>query len=106
MNRQHLFRLSWFWLATSLVSTAIAQTYPTKPVRVLVGLGAGGGTDLMARIVTPKLTEAMGQPFIVENRVGAGGIIASDAVARATPDGYTILFSPSGVMVINPTMVK
>jgi tripartite-type tricarboxylate transporter receptor subunit TctC len=93
-------------MGMSVILGAAAQNYPTKPVRVLVGLGAGGGTDLMARIVTPKLSEALGQPFIVENRVGAGGNIAADAVAKSAPDGHTILFSPNGTMVINPTMFK
>ena len=80
-------------LACNVATIAHSQNYPTKPVRVLVGLGAGGGTDLMARIVTPKLAEAMGQPFVVENRVGAGGVIAGDVVAKAPKDGYTLLIN-------------
>jgi tripartite-type tricarboxylate transporter receptor subunit TctC len=83
-----------------------AQNYPTKPVRVFVGLAAGGGTDLIARIITPKLSDALGQPFVIENRVGAAGMIAAEAAAKATPDGYTLLFSPNGVFTINPTMYK
>src|SRR3954467_11014319 len=92
--------------AFALGFQAHAQNYPTKPVRVLVGLAAGGGTDLIARIGTPKLADALGQPFIVENRVGAAGMIAAEAAAKAAPDGYTILFSPNGVFVINPTIYK
>src|SRR4051812_14059208 len=90
----------------ALALPALAQNYPTKPVRVLVGLAAGGGTDLIARIVLPKLADALGQPFVVENRVGAAGMIAAEAAAKAAPDGYTLLFSPNGVFVINPTIYK
>lgn len=89
-----------------LQGAAQAQNYPTKPVRVLVGLAAGGGTDLIARIITPKLADALGQPFVIENRVGAAGTIAADAVAKSPADGYTLLFSPNGVFTINPTMFK
>jgi tripartite-type tricarboxylate transporter receptor subunit TctC len=85
---------------------ALAQNYPTKPVRVLIGLAAGGGTDLIGRIVMPRVAEAIGQPVVIENRVGAAGMIAAEAVAKATPDGYTLLFSPNGVFVINPTIFK
>ena len=92
--------------ACSASLAANAQAYPVKPVRVMVGLAAGGGTDLMARIVTPKLAEALGQPVVVENRPGAGGNIATEVVAKAPADGYTLLFSPNGPMVINPTMFK
>jgi tripartite-type tricarboxylate transporter receptor subunit TctC len=106
MHRKILVRLLATAVAATIAGAAGAQNYPVKPVRVLVGLGAGGGTDLLARIVTPKLAEALGQPFIVENRPGAGANIATDVVAKANPDGYTILFSPNGPMVINPTMYK
>ena len=106
MHRNILIRLVATVAAVTLAGMAGAQNYPVKPVRVLVGLGAGGGTDLLARIVTPKLSEALGQPFLVENRPGAGANIATEVVAKATPDGYTILFSPNGPMVINPTMYK
>lgn len=95
------------WLMAALIfgaSQAFAQTYPAKPVRVLVGLAPGGGVDLIARIFTPRLSEALGQPFIVENRPGGGSILAAETVARAAPDGYTLLFSPNGAMVMNPTI--
>ena len=85
---------------------AFAQSWPAKPVRVLVGLAAGGGVDLVARIFTAKLAESLGQPFIVENRLGAGSIVAIETTVRAAPDGYTLLFSPNGAMVMNPTIYR
>jgi len=78
------------------------QVYPHKLVRIVVPNGAGGPTDLIARIMAQKLTESMGQPFIVENRLGAGGVVGTESVAHAPADGYTLLFSASGAMVISP----
>ena len=79
-------------VATVLVcAPAAAQNYPVKPVRFLVGFAPGGGTDIMARAVAQKLTEVLGQQVVVENRPGANGNIAGEAVARAPADGYTIL---------------
>jgi tripartite-type tricarboxylate transporter receptor subunit TctC len=75
---------------------AYAQAYPTKPIRVIVSLAPGGGVDTTARIVGQKLTEAWGQQVVIENRVGAGGTIAAEVVARAAPDGYTLLITSSG----------
>jgi tripartite-type tricarboxylate transporter receptor subunit TctC len=87
-------------LITTIFSTAAsAQDFPTKPVRFVVGFGAGGPTDVIARIVAQDLTASMGQAFIVENRPGANAIIATEAVARSTPDGYTMLFSSLSLLV-------
>ena len=78
--------------------------YPRQPVKFLVGFAAGGGNDLQARVVAQKLTERLGQPVVVENKPGAGGNIAAEQVARATPDGYTLLVTPAATMVINPAV--
>jgi tripartite-type tricarboxylate transporter receptor subunit TctC len=83
---------------------AHAQAYPTKPVRVIVPFAAGGATDLITRVITAKLSESLGQQFYVENRGGAGGAVGSDAAAKATPDGYTLVMGTVGTHGINFTL--
>src|SRR5262249_2961439 len=85
------------------VAPSLAQNYPSRPVRVVVGFPAGGPTDVIARLVAQKLSESLGQQFVVENMGGAGGHTASGHVARATPDGYTIMAISTGFMV-NPSL--
>ena len=85
------------------VPAASAQGYPNRPVRVVVGFPAGGPTDVIARLVSQKLSDALGQQFFVENIGGAGGNTASGQVARATPDGYTIMVISTG-FVVNPSL--
>jgi tripartite-type tricarboxylate transporter receptor subunit TctC len=87
-------------LATAV--TAAAQTYPTRPVTVVVGFAPGGGTDTVARVMQRKLGENLGQTIVVENRAGAGGTIAAGVVAKAEPDGYTILLATIAALAINP----
>ena len=79
------------WAATAGLAAAQAQSFPSKPIRMIVPFPAGGTTDVVARIVAQRMSEAMGQPVLVENRGGAGGAIGADLVAKAAPDGYTIL---------------
>jgi tripartite-type tricarboxylate transporter receptor subunit TctC len=83
-----------------------AQGYPAKPVRIIVPFPAGGGTDLMARTLGEKLGAALGQPFPVDNRSGAGGALGTDLVAKAAPDGYTLLVSSSSALVIGPNLMR
>ena len=83
---------------------ARAQAYPARPVRVIVPYPPGQATDVIARLVTQKMSETLGKTFPVENRAGAGGIIGVEAVARSAPDGYTLLVTASGPMVINPSL--
>ena len=83
-----------------------AQAYPTRPVRVLVPFPPGGAPDLVGRTLANRLQERLGQPFVVENRTGAGGNIAAEAVARAPADGYTLLATSDGPLVINPSVYK
>ncbi|MCX7137741.1 MAG: tripartite tricarboxylate transporter substrate binding protein [Proteobacteria bacterium] len=76
---------------------AVAQNYPVKPVRVIVSFPPGSGADIVCRTITPRLTEAYGQQFVVDNRAGASGNLGSELAARAVPDGYTLLFTPASV---------
>ena len=87
------------------VTAACAQSYPTRPVRVLVGFPPGGGTDIMARLLAPRLAEHLGQQYVVENRPGATTNIASAMVATSAPDGYTLLFTTSA-LAINMSLYK
>jgi tripartite-type tricarboxylate transporter receptor subunit TctC len=81
------------------------QTYPSKPIRLIVGFPPGGGIDLSARLYAAKLQEPLGTPIVVENRPGATGIVAGEAVAKSAPDGYTLLVGASGQMTINPVIL-
>jgi tripartite-type tricarboxylate transporter receptor subunit TctC len=92
-------------LACAKLSVADAQDWPNKPVRILVGFGAGGGTDIITRVVADRLSEVLGQQFVVENRPGAGGTIAGGIVAKAPNDGYTALAISTGHSV-SAVMVK
>src|SRR5688572_1895228 len=78
------------------------DSYPNKPIRIVVGYSAGGGNDIIVRVMTPEMSKGLGQPIIVDNKPGAQSIIAAELVAKSAPDGYTILMGPSGPMTINP----
>lgn len=93
--------VTWTLLSAT---TALAQTYPAKPVRIVVGAAAGGPIDLVARLTTQKLTELLEQAFVVENRPGAGGTIAGEHVARAARDGYTLFMGSAANLCIAPAI--
>jgi tripartite-type tricarboxylate transporter receptor subunit TctC len=96
-------RPAWaFLLLVLLVSSAAAQEWPARPVRIIVPFPPGGAADAMPRIVGEKLSARFGQPFVVENRAGATGAIAGELLARAEPDGYTVMSTPPAPLVINP----
>ena len=99
-----LAALACFALAAPLPGAA-AQAYPTKPVRMIVAVPPGGPADILARLVGPKLTEALGQTVVIDNRPGANGNIAYEMAARAVPDGYTFVLVAAGV-VINPSLYR
>src|SRR4051812_10434355 len=94
-------------LAASFAAACHAQAkYPDHPVKVVVGFSAGGGTDVAARVIAQKLTEATGQTFVVENRTGASGLIGSEQVARSPADGYTIMVGSQTTLAVAPALYK
>src|SRR4051812_41142752 len=90
----------------SMAAPAAAQDWPSKPVHILVPYAAGGNSDSMARLSAQRLSEALGQTFVVENKLGANGAIAADTVARATPDGNTLLWGVQPAMTVSPAINK
>ena len=92
--------------AASVLSAggAIAQAYPAKPIRMVVPYAPGGGLDAITRLVAQQMTEGLGQSIVVDNKAGAGGMIGAEAVAKATPDGYTVLMAGNPELVITPTL--
>lgn len=97
-----LLRALWPCLLLFFASSLHAQIWPTKPIRIIVPFAPGGPADLLPRLIGPKLTEAWGQPVVVENKPGAGGNIGMDLGAKSAPDGYTLVIGPTGNLVVNP----
>src|ERR1043165_175427 len=100
-------------LASGLIVVCVAAAesraqakYPDHPAKVVVGFAAGGGTDVAARVIAQKLSEAMGQTFVVENRAGASGLIASEQVAKSPPDGYTIMVGSQTTLAVAPALYR
>ncbi len=96
-------------LAATLMAPAIARAqdaYPSRPIRIVVGFAAGGSTDLNTRTMAPKLGALLGQPVIVDNRPGAGGNLATEIVARANPDGHTLLMGTIAALAVNPSLYR
>jgi len=101
MDWLRAFLFSWLAL---LCSTAVCQEYPTKPIRLITPLAPGGATDVAARLIAEHAGKLLGQPMVVENIAGAGGTIGSNVVARAAPDGYTLLMGTNGTLAIAPAV--
>src|SRR3954470_20605711 len=99
-----------FFAAAALLAFGIgmaqAQTYPTKPIRIIVATSPGGITDILARLLGNYITARTGQPVVIDNRAGASGNLALDAVAKAAPDGYTLGFANTGNVTVNPYLFK
>jgi tripartite-type tricarboxylate transporter receptor subunit TctC len=87
-------------------AASFAQDYPTRPIRLIIGFAPGGSTDLVARVVAQKMSESWGQQVVVDNRPGANGMIGADLVAKASPDGYSLVLSSIGPMAINASLYK
>jgi tripartite-type tricarboxylate transporter receptor subunit TctC len=105
--RRHWLRTAALAGAFAIVGTsAFAQAWPTRTVRLVVGFAPGGGTDVIARVLAQALTDALGQPVIVDNRPGASGNIGAAEVVRAAPDGYTLLLAPTSFQTVNPSLFK
>jgi len=101
-----ILRIALLIAASLIAGQAGAQAYPTKPIRLIIGFAPGGGTDLAARVVAKKFSEFLGQPVVIEAKAGAGGNIATEYVAKAAPDGYTLLSGAVGPFSINPSLYK
>ncbi len=106
MSMHAIFVLALTGTAAACSSAAIAQAFPQKPIRVVTQYDSGSSGDLSIRIVAPVISKTLGQPVIIENRPGAGGVLAAEQVRRAEPDGYTLAASSSALYIIRPFLVK
>jgi len=104
-SRRLLLRTALAAPALALLPRAASAAWPDRPIRVIVPFAAGGNTDILGRILTQRMGERLGQPMVVENRTGAGGSVGAEMVARATPDGYTLLFGAGGPLTANPVLM-
>ena len=106
LQRVLLAAISAALSAVLVAPSAFAQSYPTKPIRMIVGFPPGGGTDVVARVIAQKLSEWYGQTVVVENRAGATGTIGADVLAKSTPDGYTLMMGHANSHAIAPNLMK
>jgi tripartite-type tricarboxylate transporter receptor subunit TctC len=107
LSRRHFVAISLvFWVGAALPGGAVAQSYPTRLIKIVVPFPSGGPTDVMARLVAQNLSSSVSQPVIVENRAGAGGTIGAKMVAASDPDGYTLLFGSTSTLAISPAGYK
>jgi len=99
--------MRWFFATLGLLvcSAASAQTFPTRPVHIVIGFPPGGGIDTVARLLGPKMSESLGQPVVIDNRPGGGGVLGTDVVAKAAPDGHTVFFGTMGNLAVNPVFL-
>jgi tripartite-type tricarboxylate transporter receptor subunit TctC len=93
-------------LLTAAAPARAAETFPDRPIRLIVPFPPGGPNDIIARVIGQRMSELAGQPVVVDNRGGQGGVLGTDAVAKAKPDGYTIAISSAGALAISPTMER
>src|SRR5882757_8568656 len=93
-------------LSLLLSASVAAQDFPTKPIKLIVPFPAGGPNDIIARVIGQRMSELMKQPVLIDNRGGQGGVLGTDAVAKASPDGYTIAITSAGALAISPSMEK
>ncbi|HSN40005.1 MAG TPA: tripartite tricarboxylate transporter substrate binding protein [Burkholderiales bacterium] len=101
-----LSRIFLALLAAAAGPAVWAQAFPAKPVRIIVAFPAGGGTDIVARTISPRLGEYLGQQVVIDNRAGAGGLVGTEIAAKASPDGYTIFMGTLGNLSVNPLLYK
>ncbi|HET9688998.1 MAG TPA: tripartite tricarboxylate transporter substrate binding protein [Pseudolabrys sp.] len=106
LTRRHLLATAVAAAWTAAVSGAEAQHYASQPIHILVGYAAGGGVDIVARLLQEPMKSALGQPIVIENRTGASAMLATNAVAKAAPDGHTLLMAASGEVAINHFLFK
>ncbi len=91
-------------LLLALIAPASAQDFPSKPIKLIVPFPPGGPNDIIARVVGAKMAELIGQPVVIDNRGGAGGVLGTDAVAKANPDGYTVAITSAGALAISKSL--
>jgi tripartite-type tricarboxylate transporter receptor subunit TctC len=103
MKSRRTLLLAFLLLLPTLAS---AQNFPSKPIKLIVPFPAGGPNDIIARVIGQRMSELSGQPVLIDNRGGQGGVLGTDAVAKAAPDGYTIAISSAGALAISPSVEK